>query len=164
MYEVRSVKAHATVPRCPVCGFNSIYTDGHSPCSVECAIYLARIVHEDHKLTLDVATRVVREEAEARGLPAAPCSRDIRETTYRYVQVTESKLSAYWLVDRELLTHGLNVEYVWLPRRRGRIYRFAPSMFRELPVAMHDYRVRLVSAQELDWLGEWHFLKAAEPQ
>lgn len=157
--------AQAPLPRCPVCGFNSIFTDGHAPCSVSCAVTLVGAIHEAHSLTLDAAMLIVTEEAEARGLPARPHSRDIREAQFRYVRVIGIVASAYWRLDRELLSSGINVEYVWLPHRKGRMYRFAPSVFRTLPAEIQDYPVLSLTEDDLDRLDEyWHFLKVPDTE
>lgn len=156
--------SEAAVPACPVCGFSSIYTDGDGPCSVRCALKLARDHHHLHRVPLTRALHVAREEAEARGLPQEPHFRDIREANYRYVLVHEPKTSRYWKIDRALIDAGLNVEYMWGFDRAARIYRFAPSLLTRLPEAMLDYRLRNLTPVELRYLSDvspyWHFLAA----
>lgn len=154
------------VPFCPVCGFSSIYTDGDGPCSVRCALKLAEDWHTIHDVPLQHALCVVREEAEARGLPSEPRAQDIRAPYYRYVFVNETRSSVYWKIDRDLLSAGLNVEYVWTGLRphRGRVYRFAPSLLSQLPESIVDYKVRNISHFELRTLCReapyWYFLPA----
>ncbi len=164
------MKPQASVPACPVCGFSSIYTDGDGPCSVRCALKLARDHHHVHKVPLRRALHVAREEAEARGLPQEPHVRDVREARYRYVLVHERRLSRYWQIDRALLEAGLNVEYMWAScgcSPVARVYRFAPSLLTRLPEAMLDYKLQNLSAIELRYLCAdresspyWHFLPA----
>lgn len=162
------MRLQASVPACPVCGFSSIYTDGDGPCSVRCALKLAQDYHHIHQVPLSRALLVAREEAEARGLPQEPNVRDVREPQYRYVLVHETRASRYWQIDRELISVGLNVEYLWIARdkrcARSRVYRFAPSLLHRLPPTMDDYKVRNLERQELKFLCEefpyWHFLSA----
>ena len=156
----------ASVPLCPSCGFGSIYTDGYSPCSVSCALKLARKVHSTYSLDLDHALSVVREEATARGLPYLPHIRDIKEDRYRYILVEESRTSTYWKLDRDIIGSELNVEYVWVSKDvgRGRLYRFAPSLLQRLPESLQEYKVRNLSFRQLLILEGfepyWHFLPA----
>ena len=160
------MESQVAIPPCPVCGFTSIYTDGDGPCSVRCALKLACETCAVHEISLPAALSVVREEAEARGLPQEPHVRDIREPKYRYVLVQEPRLSWYWRIDRSLLASGLNVEYLWTsrgPRQvRGRIYRFASSLLTRLPESMLDYKVRNLSDRELYHLSgtrpDWYFI------
>jgi hypothetical protein len=161
------MKLQASVPACPVCGFSSIYTDGDGPCSVRCALKLARDHHHVHQVPLPRALHVAREEAEARGLPQEPHIRDIREAHYRYILVHEERISRYWKIDRSLLEAGLNVEYMWAVRgysKAARVYRFAPSLLARLPEAMLDYKLQNLTPLELRYLCDtspyWHFLAA----
>lgn len=156
------------VPTCPVCGFSSRFTDGISPCSVRCAITSAQANCEAHGLTAKSAVKVAKAEAVARGLPALPDIRDIREKRYRYVIVDETKTSVFWKIDRALLLHSaLNAEYTWartVGGHRRRIYRFAPTLVPRLPRLMEDYKIVNLSDDELDQLVGaddvyWHFLR-----
>jgi hypothetical protein len=157
----------AAVPACPVCGFTSIYTDGYAPCSVRCALTLAHKHHHECGVKLKSALRLVEQEAKDRGLPDEPDLRDIREDRYRYVIVDDPRVSQYWRLDRDLLNAGLNVEYLWLSRRkgmRGRVYRFAPSLLSALPESFLDLKVAALSMSTSYWLEThfpyWYFLSS----
>lgn len=123
-------------------------------------------VHFSFDMDLDKALSLVREEAVARGLPYSPHYRDIKEDRYRYIWVDEPRTSRYWLLDRDILSSGLNVEYLWLDKDfgRGRLYRFAPSLLPCLPESMQDYKIRNLSFRNLFLLEGfepyWHFLPA----
>lgn len=156
------MKLSAAVPLCPVCGFSSIYTDGDGPCSVRCALISASEHYREAGVPLSLALSLTREEAEFRGLPQEPHRKDIREAAHRYLLIERTKTpSLFWKLDRDLLSKGLNVEYIWT-REKGRVYRFAPSLLPLLPESFFDYRVRLFSFAQLRRLSEefpsWHFL------
>ena len=153
---------------CPVCGFQSIYTDGDTPCSVRCALKRTTEILSDYSLSLEEALNTVKEEAVFRGLPSVPDLRDLRTDDYRYIFVQERKAANYWRIDRELLNAGFNVDYVWIARDvksdRSRLYRFAPQLLMQLPDFMSDFKVTNLSAQEVYALCKsrplWCFLKA----
>lgn len=155
-----------SVPSCPACGFSSIYTDGHGPCSVSCALKLTQNVYSSCSVSLDKALALVHKEALARGLPYQPHFRDIKEEQYRYILVSAKKTSTYWRLDRDILSCGLNVEYTWvtLPLGRGRLYRVAPSLLSCLPESMQDYKLKNMSLHQLVSMARldmyWHFLPA----
>lgn len=153
---------------CPVCGFHSIYTDGKAPCSIRCALKRTSDILNDYSLSTETALAAVKEEAVFRGLPSVPDVRDVNEEVYRYVFVQEQRSSSYWKLDRNLLTSGFNVDYVWIARdtytERSRLYRFAPTVLLQLPDFMLDFKVTNLTAQEVYALchsrPSWCFLKA----
>lgn len=153
---------------CPVCGFQSIYTDGDAPCSVRCALKRTTEILSDYSLSIEDALNTVKEEATFRGLPSVPDLRDLRSDSYRYIFVQEARSSNYWRIDRELLTSGFNVDYVWIAHdvrlERSRLYRFAPQLLLQLPDFMLDFKVTNLTDQEVYTLCQsrpsWCFLKA----
>ena len=162
------MESAAHSPCCPVCGFDSLYTEGNSPCSVRCALVLTRKTALPPGLTLEHALDLVRNEAKGRGLPFSPDIRDRAPQSYLLVRVS-SPMSELWQLDRMLLSSGINVEYMWVKNSshaHDRIYRLPSNVIHFLPEEVQDYPQYHATRASLYKLAGgrpyWYFLPSRE--
>tara|TARA_R100001132_G_scaffold27409_2_gene33161 strand:- start:1863 stop:2369 length:507 start_codon:yes stop_codon:yes gene_type:complete len=156
---IRMTSKGAEKVLCPVCMQSSIYTDGKTACSLQCALTLARTCHNSFDLPLEAALSIVEREARDMGLPSVPRGSDTSKV--RYVYVEETHASAYWKIDRHLLDSGIDVEYLWITpqyEKRARVYRFTSEHLSQLPPLMHDYVVLSTQKLDIPSAEKWYFL------
>lgn len=153
---------------CPVCGFDSLYTEGDSPCSVRCALTRTMRTALPPGLTIEYALDLVRDEAKNRGLPFSPDVRDGTPQSYLLIRVSSS-MSELWRLDRLLIFAGINVEYMWVQNSHhahDRIYRLPSNVIHFLPEEVQDYpQYHATSASLYKLAGGipyWHFLPSRE--